>query len=415
MVAPQPFFRARGTPFSVLHRIRVLVEAGHSVDLITYPFGENVDMVGLRVIRSGRPAFVHDVKIGPSIAKLMLDIPLYWETVRALRNGNYDILHSHEEAAFFAVGLAKRFGLIHIYDMHSSLPHQLSNFSSFNLGPVRSFFSWLERRVLQTCNGVITICKELEEIALPICGSTPHCMIENTADDQKVFPIPDHDTKAKYSLGNRPLVLYTGTFEPYQGIDLLLQSFRLLRDRGVDARLILAGGRQKQIDGYRELASELEIIDDVMFIGTVHPSEIPGLIDAADVIVSPRSAGTNTPLKLYGYMRSGKPLVATDLLTHTQTLDARIACLVPATREGLADGVAKILGSPDYARQISSAAKARADSQYSDSGYVKKVLGFYDEVLGQSHDLIRRLNQSLDGTTTIEPAVNCSESSRSAQ
>ena len=33
MVAPQPFFRPRGTPFSVLHRIRVLSLAGHSIDL----------------------------------------------------------------------------------------------------------------------------------------------------------------------------------------------------------------------------------------------------------------------------------------------------------------------------------------------------------------------------------------------
>ena len=85
MVAPQPFFRARGTPFSVLHRIRVLVEAGHKIDLITYPFGEDIEMTGLRIIRSARPPFIDDVKIGPSIAKLLLDFPLYVETVRALK------------------------------------------------------------------------------------------------------------------------------------------------------------------------------------------------------------------------------------------------------------------------------------------------------------------------------------------
>jgi hypothetical protein len=47
MIAPQPFFRARGTPFSVLHRIRALVLLGHSVDLVTYPFGEPVPLDGL--------------------------------------------------------------------------------------------------------------------------------------------------------------------------------------------------------------------------------------------------------------------------------------------------------------------------------------------------------------------------------
>ena len=37
MIAPQPFFEARGTPFSEYHRIRALADLGHSVDLVTYP------------------------------------------------------------------------------------------------------------------------------------------------------------------------------------------------------------------------------------------------------------------------------------------------------------------------------------------------------------------------------------------
>ena len=48
------------------------------------------------------------------------------------------------------------------------------------------------------------------------------------------------------------------------------------------------------------------------------------------LISSPRlaSAGTNTPLKIYSYLRAGKPIVATDLLTHTQVLDREVAILV---------------------------------------------------------------------------------------
>ena len=38
--------------------------------------------------------------------------------------------------------------------------------------------------------------------------------------------------------------------------------------------------------------------------------------------------GTNTPLKIYSYLRSGKPIVATNLLTHTQVLTPDIAKLV---------------------------------------------------------------------------------------
>ena len=42
MIAPEPFFEPRGTPFSEFHRIRALTELGHQVDLVTYPFGEDV-------------------------------------------------------------------------------------------------------------------------------------------------------------------------------------------------------------------------------------------------------------------------------------------------------------------------------------------------------------------------------------
>jgi hypothetical protein len=66
MIAPEPFFEPRGTPFSEYHRIRALLELGHTVDLVTYPFGQEVSLPGLRVFRCVRPPFVHDVRIGPS-------------------------------------------------------------------------------------------------------------------------------------------------------------------------------------------------------------------------------------------------------------------------------------------------------------------------------------------------------------
>src|SRR5207244_1481997 len=82
MIAPEPFFEPRGTPFSEFHRIRALTALGHQVDLVTYPFGENVSMPGLRMFRSLRPPFVTRVKIGPSLAKIPLDALLAFSVLR---------------------------------------------------------------------------------------------------------------------------------------------------------------------------------------------------------------------------------------------------------------------------------------------------------------------------------------------
>ena len=108
MIAPEPFFEPRGTPFSEFHRIRALTALGHQVDLVTYPFGQSVSMPGLRIFRSLRPPLVRRVKIGPSLAKIPLDALLALSATRRAFAGRYDVIHSHEEGGLIGVLLAMR-------------------------------------------------------------------------------------------------------------------------------------------------------------------------------------------------------------------------------------------------------------------------------------------------------------------
>ena len=128
MIAPEPFFEPRGTPFSEYHRIRALLELGHTVDLVTYPFGEDVALPGLRVFRAcgrrssggGHRPVVRQGAAG-SLARR--------DRASAARcPTRYDMVHSHEEGAAIGVVLAWWLGVPHLYDMHSSLPQQLGNF-----------------------------------------------------------------------------------------------------------------------------------------------------------------------------------------------------------------------------------------------------------------------------------------------
>jgi hypothetical protein len=106
MIAPEPFFEPRGTPFSEYHRIRAMTSLGHEIDLVTYPFGHDVEIPGLRVFRSLRPPFVRGVKIGPSAAKIPLDVLLAFSALRRAFAGRYDAVHSHEEGGLIGVLLA---------------------------------------------------------------------------------------------------------------------------------------------------------------------------------------------------------------------------------------------------------------------------------------------------------------------
>jgi len=396
MVAPQPFFRARGTPFSVLHRIRALCSAGHTVDLVTYPFGEDIEISGLSIHRAGKPPFISDVKIGPSVAKLALDVPIYFKTRTLLKNGSYDLIHSHEEAAFFCVGLSREFALPHVYDMHSSLPQQLDTFGSYNLAPIRRLFKYLEDRVLSSCVGVITICQDLADTAVQSCGDTPHAMIENTADDREAFAKSDTDVRAMLGLEGKVVILYTGTFESYQGLDILMNAMEILLSRCPIAHLVMVGGRPEQVERFKKIVGKLGISDNVSFTGTIPPSQIPSFQDSADMIVSPRSSGTNSPLKLYGYLRSGRPLVATNMYTHTQVLDEDVALLVAPTPEGLAAGMQQLIDNPELAKTLGANAVQRADKEYSDRAYIEKVVSFYEKVLRYRSDTLDSAPQQVN-------------------
>ena len=127
MIAPEPFFEPRGTPFSEYHRIRALLELGHTVDLVTYPFGRDVTLPGLRVFRCLRPPFITRRADRSVLAKVPLDLLLALTALRRALTERYDAVHSHEEGSFIGVVLAAMLGVPHLYDMHSSLPQQLTN------------------------------------------------------------------------------------------------------------------------------------------------------------------------------------------------------------------------------------------------------------------------------------------------
>jgi len=377
MIAPQPWFQPRGTPFSVLHRIKALTALGHQVDLATYHVGQDVPMEGLRIIRAARVPGVRRVRIGPSKTKVALDLALYIRARGLLKKNHYDLLHTHEEAGFFGVGLARRWKLPHLYDMHSSLPQQLSNFKYSRSRALVSLFPRLEERTIQSAGAVITICPELQNYVSEHYPQVTSLLIENVADNQIVFPAePGLQEKIKSELGlnGEKIVLYYGTLEPYQGIDLLIESAAYaLRTSPRPIRFIVVGGQEDQVRRYQQQAHTAGVDGCFSFTGFVPPQAIPSYVALADVLVSTRMSGTNSPLKIYSYLRSGRPVVATDHVTHTQILTSEVAVLAAPTAEAFGRAVLWTLDHPEQAAAMTSAAGRLAEEKYRYQDYLDKV------------------------------------------
>lgn len=384
MLAPEPFFEPRGTPFSEYHRIKVLGELGHQVDLVTYPLGRDVELPNLRILRSWRPPFVARVPIGPSLVKVILDVFLAFRAFRLTRANKYDAVHSHEEAGLIGLWLARRAGVPHLYDMHSSLPEQLSNFRYTRSRLLRRVFERAEAKMLAESDAIITICQELQEAVVEAgCGDRAF-LIENVMGGD--MDVPDGSSSAPESVRSRfginaseTVILYTGTFEPYQGLDLLIRAAARLSTTHPGARVLVVGGNEAQVSKVRARADG--VAPNMIFTGHQPPAEIPAFVQAADILVSPRIRGTNTPLKLYSYLRSGRPIVATDLRTHTQVLDERIALLVPPQAEAFAEAIGRLIEQPIERHRLAEAARTVASTRYSRDAYVAKTAEAYARLL----------------------------------
>jgi glycosyltransferase involved in cell wall biosynthesis len=393
MIAPQPFFEPRGTPFSEFHRIRALTDLGHTVDLVTYPFGQDVTLPGLRVFRTWGVPFLAGVKIGPSLAKVPLDALLTLTAIRRAWSDRYDAVHSHEEGGVIGVALAALLRVPHLYDMHSSLPQQLTNFAFTNSRTVRRVFLALERLMIRRSRVVIVICPSLEDTVRGIDKTAHTVLIENAPGSAEDQATPDAAARVRRTLGageRTPLVLYTGTFEAYQGLDLLFDAMAVVRASRPDARLVLAGGKADQVAAARRQAKAAGIGDVTVFAGERPASEIPAYLLAADVLVSPRSRGTNTPLKIYQYLRAGKPIVATRLLTHTQVLDDETAVLTDASTQGFAGGILAALNDADRSAQIGAAAQRLAATKYSYAAYLERTRRACTALMGPPGDAVAK-------------------------
>jgi glycosyltransferase involved in cell wall biosynthesis len=381
MIAPEPFFQPRGTPFSEYYRARAFTELGHQVDMVTYSIGSDVSIPGLRIYRAARVPGVRSVRIGPSLAKIPLDVVLFFSAIRRLLTRRYDLLDCHEEAGLMGVVLSRVFGLPTVYDMHSSLPEQLSNFRFSRSRLLRWLFDVGERWCIRGSDAVIVICPYLKDVVGRVDPDRPSFLIENSPLAESGEPAGAAEvSNLRRSLGldNAKIILYTGTFEAYQGFELLMDAIQKVVQQEPQAHLLMVGGHPEQVRDAEQLARNKGLEGKVTFTGQRPPSEMTLYLSVGDILVSPRSRGTNTPLKIYSYLRAGKPIVATRLLTHTQVLNDDVAALTEPQPEAFAEAMVALIREPERARNLGQNARRLSEESYSYERYVENTRRLFE-------------------------------------
>ena len=143
---------------------------------------------------------------------------------------------------------------------------------------------------------------------------------------------------------------------------------------------MIIGGSDDNILKYQKKAETLGVAEAVVFCGP-RPVELLGhYLKQADILLSPRITGNNTPMKLYSYLDSGKVVLATGLPTHTQVLSDDFACLVHAEPASMAAGMVRLLGDAVLREEWGKKAKTIAEERHSRKAFREKLTNFYVEI-----------------------------------
>ncbi len=170
-----------------------------------------------------------------------------------------------------------------------------------------------------------------------------------------------------------------GNLEP-QGIDLLLESLTVVVRNCPEVGLVIAGGRATDIQRYRPRTHRRGIGRHVHFVGPQPLSALRSFFNAADILVSPWRWGENTPIKIYSYLDSGKPLVATRVPAHTQVCDETMAILADPDPRQLAAALLDAIRNPTGVAVRAARAKAHTQARYSMNVFQEQVRELVGEI-----------------------------------
>jgi glycosyltransferase involved in cell wall biosynthesis len=177
-----------------------------------------------------------------------------------------------------------------------------------------------------------------------------------------------------------PVVLYSGTFEAYQGLECLIAAAPRILERVPSARFVFVGADKTGRIAVEAAAADL-VHDGILTVVDRQPRwMIPSYLALADVLVSPRAFGGNLPLKVFDYLAAGRPIVATDIETHRTVLNGDRAVLVTTSPEGLAEGIVSVLCDGAKAAALAGAAREYAVEHLGWGRFLRSVAEIYQEV-----------------------------------
>ena len=311
MIAPTPYFADRGCHVRIYEEARALTRLGHDVRIVTYHLGR--DMPGIPTYRIPSVPWYKRLSAGPSWHKPYLDIMLLFKALAVAAKFRPHILHAHlHEGAFLGVFLKKILKIPLVFDCQGSLTTEIIDHGFVGPGSIMCrIFQLLEKFINRRTDFIITSSGAGAEELVAKWGVEANGVqsLMDGVDCEEFRPFPKEGARAELNLPQgKQVAIYIGVLNRYQGIDLLLETMAIIRQKGLPLHFLVMGFPEEK---YRRKADKAGI-GGVTFTGRVDYAKAAYFISAGDIALSPKISLSEANGKLFNYMACALPTVAFD-------------------------------------------------------------------------------------------------------
>lgn len=286
----------------------------------------------------------------------------------------YDILY--ERYGILSYGgliAARRLGIPLIFEINGDLLEEYVQLGLQLSRPQWAILHLATRVMYNKAARLVPVSEILEQGIVQRWGIDPKKVnvIPNGADiDKFIYANGATGTQLRHQIGDGPVIIFVGSFEPWHGVDLLLDAFASLVSSKPEARLVLVGDGRLRSEMESRVAS-LDLRDRVIFTGMIDHSEVASLLKTADIAViyhrGTKAETALSPLKLFEYMAAGKAIVAPAVSNIERLLTHRVTGLLipPGNPEALANALVELLENEQLRSTLGKAARQQAIDKHS--------------------------------------------------
>jgi PEP-CTERM/exosortase A-associated glycosyltransferase len=250
----------------------------------------------------------------------------------AAREIKPDVIHAHSPVlvGLPSLRVARRLGIPMVYEIRDLWENASVDRGRFSpSSPLYKLARGLESYVVSRADAVVTICDLLRQELVPRAGRADKVhVVANGVDVESFHERPaSQRVKEQWGLVEKDVILYAGTFQPYEGLDLLVRAIGEVVKTRPRAHLVIVGGTAGLAGGaasmspeearLRAIARDCSLDAHVTFTGRIPHHDVQDMYALADVLAYPRrwtrTTALTTPLKPLEAMAMARAVIVSDL------------------------------------------------------------------------------------------------------